>query len=133
MRSNTKSPQKSAKKSTTGKGAKKPASMSPAIANTVLAVVRITNPQSNSNNALVGGNFTFTGSYNGVTTVQLFLVQAGAANIDMGLATLNPATHTWSRNFGPIAPNPAPAATYDVHAIGNVGGASDVKQNVRFV
>ncbi|MBI3410080.1 MAG: hypothetical protein HY040_17195 [Planctomycetes bacterium] len=128
-----KSTTKSAKKSTTRKGAKTPASMNLTSPNTALAVVTITNPQSNSNNVLTGGNFTFTGNYNGVTTVHLFLLQAGAANIDMGFANLNQATHTWSLTFGPIAPNPAPAAAYDVQAIGNVGNAADVKQNIRFV
>ena len=132
MKKTLKSPKKSAKK-IAPKSEKKNAISGPMIPDTGAGFVIITNPQTNSNNALIGGNFTFTGNFNGVNSVHLFLLQAGAANIDMGFANLNQATHTWSRTFGPIAPNPAPAAAYDLQAIGDVGGAADVKQNIRFV
>ena len=100
---------------------------------TALASVTITNPQSNSTNNLNGGAFTFTGTYNAVSKIQVFLVQAGAPDINMGFAKLDSATHTWSLTFGPIAPNPAPAAPYAIQAIGNAGIAADVRQNVRFI
>src|SRR5262249_54234437 len=95
--------------------------------------VSITNPQSNSTNALMGGNFTFTGSFFGVNWVRLFLLQAGQNPIDMGLANLNQANQSRSRPFGQTAPNPAPAPTYDVQAVTNIGFVADIVHNVRFV